>query len=132
MKKFNDLVAESAKNINEIFPWDLEERFSENPSLLLLDIREPYEYEAMHIKGSLNVPRGVLETACEWDFEETVAELVNSREKEVILHVALVTEVSLHVKLCKNWDITMLFHLKLAYVAGVIMNNHYTIKTVKK
>ena len=85
MKKFNDLVAESAKNINEIFPWDLEERFSENPSLLLLDIREPYEYEAMHIKGSLNVPRGVLETACEWDFEETVAELVNSREKEVIV-----------------------------------------------
>ena len=85
MKKFNDLVAESAKNIIEIFPWDLEERISENPSLLLLDIREPYEYEAMHITGSLNVPRGVLETACEWDFEETVAELVNSRDKEVVV-----------------------------------------------
>ena len=43
MKKFNDLVAESAKNVTEIFPWDLEERFEENPNLLLLDIREPYE-----------------------------------------------------------------------------------------
>ncbi len=85
MKKFNDLVAESAKNVTEIFPWDLEERLTEDPSLLLLDIREPYEFDAMHIKNSLNVPRGVLETACEWDYEETVADLVNARDKEVIV-----------------------------------------------
>ncbi len=85
MKKFNDLVSESAKNVTEIFPWDLEERLEENPSLLLLDIREPYEFEAMHIKDSLNVPRGVLETACEWDYEETVAQLVNARDKEVVV-----------------------------------------------
>jgi len=85
MKKFNDLVAESAKNVTEIFPWDLEERLTENPSLLLLDIREPYEFDAMHVKNSLNVPRGVLETACEWDYEETVADLVNSRDKEVVV-----------------------------------------------
>lgn len=85
MKKFNDLVAESAKNVTEIFPWDLEERLTEDPSLLLLDIREPYEFDAMHIKDSLNVPRGVLETACEWDYEETVADLVNARDKEVIV-----------------------------------------------
>lgn len=85
MKKFNDLVAESAKNVTEIFPWDLEERLLENPSLLLLDIREPYEFDAMHIKDSLNVPRGVLETACEWEYEETVADLVNARDKEVIV-----------------------------------------------
>lgn len=85
MKKFNDLVAESAKNVTEIFPWDLEERFENNPSLLLLDIREPYEFEAMHIKGSLNVPRGVVETACEWDYEETVAQLVEARDKEVVV-----------------------------------------------
>ena len=85
MKKFNDLVAESAKNVTEIFPWDLEERLTKNPSLILLDIREPYEFDAMHIKDSLNVPRGVLETACEWDYEETVADLVNARDKEVIV-----------------------------------------------
>ena len=85
MKKFIELVAESAKNVTEIFPWDLEERFKENPSLLLLDIREPYEYEAMHIKNSINVPRGVLETACEYDYEETVTELVEARDKEIIV-----------------------------------------------
>ena len=85
MKTFNELVEQSAKNVTEIFPWDLEERLEENPSLLLLDIREPYEYEAMHIKNSINVPRGVLETACEYDYEETVAQLVEARDKEVVV-----------------------------------------------
>lgn len=85
MKKFTELVAESAKNVTEIFPWDLEERYIENPSLLLLDIREPYEFSAMHIKNSINVPRGVLETACEYDYEETIALLVEARDKEVIV-----------------------------------------------
>ena len=85
MKTFNELVAESAKNVTEIFPWDLEERFQENPSLLLLDIREPYEFHAMHIKDSLNIPRGVLETSCEYDYEETNALLVESRDKEIVV-----------------------------------------------
>ena len=85
MKNFNELVEESAKNVTEIFPWDLEERFDENPSLLLLDIREPYEFDAMHIKDSLNVPRGVLETACEWNYEETVPQLVKARNEEIVV-----------------------------------------------
>jgi rhodanese-related sulfurtransferase len=85
MKNFNDLVAESAINVTEIFPWDLEERFDENPSLILLDIREPYEYDVMHIQNSLNVPRGVLETACEWNYEETVPQLVKARNEEIVV-----------------------------------------------
>ena len=85
MKTFAELVAETAKNVNEIFPWDLEEKLQENPGLILLDIREPYEYDAMHIKNSISIPRGVLETACEYDFEETVPEIVDARDKEIIV-----------------------------------------------
>ncbi|VAX14400.1 Rhodanese-related sulfurtransferase [hydrothermal vent metagenome] len=83
MKTFSQLVAESAKNVDEIFPWDLEDRLDKPP--MLLDIREPYEFDAMHIKGSLNVPRGILENACEYDFEETVPELVEAREQEIVV-----------------------------------------------
>ena len=39
----------------------------------------------MHIAGSLNVPRGILESACEWDYEETVPELVRAREREIVV-----------------------------------------------
>jgi len=83
MKTFTQLVAESAKNVDEIFPWDLEDKLDKPP--LLLDVREPYEFDAMHVKDSLNVPRGILETACEYDFEETVPELVEAREQEIVV-----------------------------------------------
>jgi rhodanese-related sulfurtransferase len=66
-------------------PWDLDERLQENPDLLIVDVREPQEFEAMHIAGSINVPRGILESACEWDYEETVPELVQAREREVVV-----------------------------------------------
>jgi rhodanese-related sulfurtransferase len=85
MKKFIELVRGCLSEVREIMPWDLEERMQDNPELLIVDVREPYEYEAMHIAGSINVPRGILESACEWDFEETVPELVQAREQEVVV-----------------------------------------------
>ena len=85
MKRFMELVRECLGNIREIMPWDLVERQAENPELLLLDVREPYEFDAMHIPGSLNVPRGILESACEWDYEETVPELVRARDREIVI-----------------------------------------------
>lgn len=84
MKRFTDLIKECAERVNEIFPWDLED-ILEQRSVILLDVREPDEFKSMHIKGSINVPRGVLETACEYDFEDTVPELVVARSKEIIV-----------------------------------------------
>ncbi len=84
MKRFTELVDETAERVKELFPWDLEEIMRER-EVMLLDVREPYEYEAMHIAGSINVPRGVLETACEYDYEETLPELVEARDKEIVV-----------------------------------------------
>jgi rhodanese-related sulfurtransferase len=85
MKNFIELVKACLVDIREIMPWDLAERMEENPDLLIVDVREPDEFRAMHIAGSLNVPRGILESACEWEYEETVPELVRAREREVVL-----------------------------------------------
>jgi rhodanese-related sulfurtransferase len=43
------------------------------------------EFDFLHIKGSINVPRGILESACEWDYEETEPELVQARKREVVV-----------------------------------------------
>lgn len=83
-RRFMDLVGECAAHVQEIMPWDLVERLAAN-SPLLLDIREPYEFDAMHVAGSLNVPRGILETACEYGYEETVPRLAAAREREIVL-----------------------------------------------
>ncbi len=85
MKNFLELIKNCLSDIREILPWDLEERLQTNPRLLIVDVREPNEFEAMHIAGSLNVPRGILESACEWDYEETVPELVRARDREVVV-----------------------------------------------
>lgn len=85
MMRLNDMVGICRAEIREIMPWNLVDRMRENPGLLLLDVREPAEFDAMHIAGSVNVPRGVLESACEWDYEDTLPELVEAREREVVV-----------------------------------------------
>ncbi len=85
MKRFMDLVNDCCSTVSELMPWDLEEKLASNPSTLVVDVREPYEFSAMHIEGSLNVPRGIIESASEWDYEETVPELVQARDRDVVL-----------------------------------------------
>ena len=85
MKTFNTLTNETAEKITEIMPWDLEEKLESNTPPLLIDIREPSEFEALRINHSINVPRGILETSCEYDYEETIPELVEAREKDVVV-----------------------------------------------
>jgi len=85
MKNFLELIRGCLTDVREIMPWDLADRRAANPDLLVVNLREPYEFAAMHIQGSLNVPRGILESACEWDYEETEPELVRSREREIVV-----------------------------------------------
>lgn len=86
MKQYKDFVAEVLPHIRELFPWDAETLLEERgDEVLVVDTREPYEFDAMHIERSINVPRGILEAACDWGYEETVPELVEARERPVLL-----------------------------------------------
>ena len=85
MKRFAELVAECLPETNEVFPWDVEEKLSGDTPPLILDICEPGEFSAMHIQGSLHVPRGILESACEYGYEETVGVLADARDREVVV-----------------------------------------------
>ena len=85
MKTFAQLVNEQLDAVQEVFPWDIEERLDKGDAPMLLDIREESEFSAMRIAGSLNVPRGILESACEYDYEETVKELVEARDRDIVI-----------------------------------------------
>lgn len=85
MKTFAQIAAEIAPQINEMMPWEVEEHLEAHSESLIVDIRETHEYDTMHIQNSINVPRGILENACEWDFEETEPELVKARKRPVLL-----------------------------------------------
>lgn len=85
MLRYLKLIADSLTDVKEIMPWDLEQRLQENPGLLIVDVREQHEFDAMHIPGALCVPRGVLESACDWEYDETEPELVQARQGEVVV-----------------------------------------------
>jgi rhodanese-related sulfurtransferase len=53
-----DLVAAAKQTITEIPVEAAKETLA---NMLVLDVREPAEYEAGHIPGAINIPRGVLE-----------------------------------------------------------------------
>jgi rhodanese-related sulfurtransferase len=85
MKNYNDLMQECLETVQEVFPWDLDEGLQAGNDMLLLDVREQDEFDAMHIENSLFVPRGILESACEWGFDDTIPELVQARDREVVV-----------------------------------------------
>lgn len=84
-KSYRTLVAEQAAGIEEIFPWDLLDELEAGADTLLLDIRCPDEFATAHIEGSINVPRGILELAVDYGYEETVPELVEARRRRVVV-----------------------------------------------
>lgn len=85
MSSYDDIVAEALARVKEIMPWDLSRALAAGKKPFLLDVREPEEFAMMRIPSSINVPRGVLEQSCEWDYDETVPELVGGRELEIVV-----------------------------------------------
>ncbi len=84
-KSFRDLVKEHIPLIEEIMPWDLADELIREPKTLLVDIRCPDEYRLARIDGSIAVPRGILESACDYGYDETVPELVEARMRRVVV-----------------------------------------------
>ena len=85
MARYDDLIDEALSRVKEIMPWDLSRALAAGSKPLLLDVREPAEFDLLRIPGSINVPRGVLEQSCEWDYDETVPELASNRDQEIVV-----------------------------------------------
>ncbi len=111
-KRFSQLVKEAVAQIKELLPWDLEENPPDKETILL-DVREPYEFHTMHIQHSINVPRGILETACEYGFEETVPALAASRDQKIII-------------ICRSGNRSALAAVTMQQMG---FNNVYSLKT---
>lgn len=112
-KTFTALVADALPCIRELMPWDVEEMQVANPGLMIVDIRELEEYNAGHILHSLHAPRGILESACDWGYAETIPELVRARDKPIVL-------------VCRSGNRTALAALTLALMG---YSQVYSMKT---
>ena len=85
MKRFTDLIAACLPDITEVYPWDVADLLDGGKRPLIVDVREADEFSAMHIEESLHVPRGILESACEYNYEDTIRDLVEARDLNVVV-----------------------------------------------
>lgn len=85
MKTYDQLIAETATQISELMPWDLAEKMGTGKPMLLVDVREADEYRVMRISDSVNIPRGILESASEPGYDETHPQLEVARNQQVIV-----------------------------------------------
>lgn len=85
MTSFKELVNRALCRVHELFPWDAQAFLERYPDTLVLDIREPHEFSRARISHSLNIPRGVLEAACDRGYEETEPILVNARQRPILV-----------------------------------------------
>ena len=84
----SQIVAEARKTIPEITVAQTREELDQGQASLLLDVREPAEWEKGHIPGALLAPRGMLE----WYADPTTAyakpELTTQRDARIIVACA--------------------------------------------
>lgn len=59
MKSAHDLVAEARQHITEVTVDDADACIQDAD--LLIDVREPDEFQQGHLPGAVNIPRGLLE-----------------------------------------------------------------------
>ena len=83
--RYAELVADALTRIEEIQPWDLARLLASGQEPVLLDVRERSEFETLRIPDSINVPRGILEQSCEWDYDETVPMLAGGRAQRIVV-----------------------------------------------
>ncbi|KAA9339200.1 rhodanese-like domain-containing protein [Hymenobacter busanensis] len=64
--------------MNDITPAELKERQQNQQAPIIIDVREPWEYEESRIDGSRNIPLGELPTKIE--------DLEDLKHTEVVVH----------------------------------------------
>lgn len=83
-----DFVRAAKACIVEITPEELKAKLDAREDMLLVDVREPAEFEAGHIEGAHLVPRGIIEAAADTSYPKHYPPLSGGRERQIVLYCA--------------------------------------------
>lgn len=78
MKTAHDLVLEAKQHIHEVSLEDALSALAAKP--LVLDVREPEEYQLGHLPSATNIPRGILE------FRMSQEPTLTDRHQEILIY----------------------------------------------
>lgn len=87
-KSAGQIVAEARKTISEITVAQAKEMLDHGQVALLLDVREPAEWEKGHIPGAVSAPRGMLEWYADPTTPYAKPELTTKQDAQIIVACA--------------------------------------------
>ena len=87
-KTLGEFIAEARRQIQEIDADSLEDWTRGRDDLLLVDVREPEEFQVGHLPGAILVPRGTLEAAADPGTKHRHPLLCDARCRPVVLYCA--------------------------------------------
>lgn len=83
-----DFVKAAKSVIHEVDAAQLKAKLDAGEDMLLVDVRESSEHEQGHIGGAVLIPRGILEAAADPAYPKNAPDLVNARNRQVVLYCA--------------------------------------------
>lgn len=85
-KKLGDFVAEARARIQEVSADELDEMISARDDLLIVDVREAWEYATAHLPAARLVPRGTLEGAADPHYKHRDPVLCQAYARPIVLY----------------------------------------------
>ncbi len=107
-KTFKQMVAEGREAAEVVSPQDAQKRVQENPSTLVIDVREPDEIASTGaVPGSMNIPLGVLPLRADTELPESFREQkLQDRSTPIITTCGAGGQASLAAKTLKDMGFT--------------------------
>ncbi|MBJ7601836.1 MAG: rhodanese-like domain-containing protein [Candidatus Dormibacteraeota bacterium] len=114
-KRSNDFVDEARRTIPEASTEQTKEMLDRGEVDLLIDVREPGEWEAGHIPGAIHAPRGMLEWYADPTYANHKPELTASTDARIVLHCAAGGRSLLAAKTLQEMGYTNVSSMKGGY-----------------
>jgi rhodanese-related sulfurtransferase len=84
----NQLLEEARRNVAEIPAGEAKERIDRGEFDLVLDVREPAEWQQAHLPDAVHAPRGLLEWFADPSTKYAKPEITSRREGRILIHCA--------------------------------------------
>jgi rhodanese-related sulfurtransferase len=81
-----EMMQEALASVEAISAQDVKERLDSGDVDLVVDVREPKEWEGGHLPGAVNVPRGMLELRADPESPATDPALSANKDARVIVY----------------------------------------------
>jgi rhodanese-related sulfurtransferase len=88
MASFSEMVEAARPNVREVSAAEAKEMVEADPDALVLDVREPHEWDTGHIPGAVLVPLGQLDLLADPSGPRPDPDLTERTAKLIVTHCA--------------------------------------------